>query len=483
MKLNKLIAALSAVTMIGSMALSFNASAENIVHTNAEYSAVTQLGAVSDPTYVTETNNGTRITLRGYGSEATNRTTAVFSLGTISDSAQTISVSVGLKLSNRDLVALGLYSTNSANSTYDECLDGNAIAPMGHLKSNANNVQGFPRSTSFTYNAETEQTDTTATTSSLDVTDKAGNLYLVVAVTGNSSRYVDISGITVDTVLSYDDTENISISADYTSRLYQNEVVKFTTTVAPINAEPATLSFTNVSNDDVSQYFTDNGDGSYTYNHTGRIGDEPGIVNVTATSGGKSATTTINTQRLRHISYKITDSSNDLPDMNVTAYANNTLAYTENVTYANEIADEDEQQMHKSDNRFSGHSQYSMTFTVPSGYKLTIDNNDNYTITETGNTVTITNGSNDLDNDFYITGTLTKESSTYTSDYFKFDYTSDTQLTFRTVTINAARGTETKEASAALTPEITLEEGAGGIFYMNVTNVPDDVTINSITLN
>lgn len=78
---------------------------------------------------------------------------------------------------------------------------------------------------------------------------------------------------------------------------------------------------------------------------------------------------------------------------------------------------------------------------------------------------------------------IISESTTYDSDYFKFEYTSDTQRTFTKATLSAAKDGVTKEASADLATHITLDGEAGGIFYVNVVNVPNDVTINSITLN
>lgn len=484
MKLNKLIAALSAVTMIGSLALPFNAAiAED---NNANYIAGTSLVYESSDEYIS-INADNSVKMVGTGAP----TTAVFSLGSIAAYDKTLTVTVNLNLSNRDMTALGLYVSDIDKDeiTYDTCLQGTAIATIGHLKPNTGTVQGFARSNYFTCNSTTEKEVTNATASNLDISDVTGNLYLVAAVSQQASRTAEISSIDVSTTVEYSDTESVYISTEQSTKLYQGESVTFMTTVEPADAVPATISFSapkldnegkpitengEIVMEDVTRRFVDNGDGSYTYNYNGRCGDSTGAVTVTATSGEKAATTTIYTQRLRSMSYNITNATGEdsVSGFTVKATVDGDTKYDENVTMGS--------RPHTANN-YSGNSVYKMEFTVPEGYKLVLNTTIDGIIID-GNTA-YTNGDTDINSDFYVTGTLTKESSTHTSDYFKFDYTADTQRTFRTVTLNATRGTETKEASAALAPEITLEEGAGGIFYMNVTNVPDDVTINSITLN
>ena len=457
MKLNKLIAAASAIAMLGGL------SAVPVLATNAQ-TTLTVTNQISNVT--------TKATVENTDIASTTNNSSIWYLGTYDLSTiESISANAALcpKDDNNPKLRLGYMTVEEDTSITSDYITTNS----NPIRSSSNRIAE--------YSGRTQ--DTTATPTQLNSFQNI-ELNLTSVPEGNSALFIYAEAqdrrVLINTVTI---TYKPYLNADNQTTLYKGEKVTFTT-----NLENPTLTFTaptsatDSTTKDYTDQFTNNGDGSYTYNNNGRLGDSTGAVTVTATSGDKTATTVINTQRLRHISYKIDDASDESPVINVTANVNDSEAYSEYVTYANGLPNNDQEQ-HKAENKYSGHSQYSMTFTVPAGYKLTLDNKTNCTITETGNTVTITNGSNDLDNDFYVTGTLTKESSTHTSDYFKFDYTADTQRTFRTVTINATRGTETKEASAALNPEITLEERASGIFYMNVTNVPDDVKINSITLN
>lgn len=490
MKLNKLIAALSAVTMIGSLAVVPAMATDDdtvmvptILYQSSEnttwkywepQNADTDRFAMVGDTKLEKRNDigvGSTITLTSNDNEIVQARIQDSSVSLNSNTQYTVSVRYEI-----DLTGHGTYDTNnSTNGAYV-----NLCATGIKQIINTTTLQNATMSSTTPYHAEGTYTFTITPTSSttLDM-----QLYLR-RVTGT----VTYSDVKITYMAPAVDTENISITANSNKTLYQGDTIDITATVEPYNAAPATISFSSpkmngqepvmengsVVMEDVTHRFVDNGDGSYTYNYNGRCGDSTGAVTVTATSGEKAATTTIYTQRLRNMSYNITNKTGEdsVPGFTVKATVNGETKYDEDVKMGS--------RQHTA-NSYSGNSVYKMEFTVPEGYKLELNTTIDGIIID-GNTA-YTNDDTDINSDFYVTGTLTKESSTHTSDYFKFNYTADTQLTFKTVTLNATRETETKEASTDLKSEITLEEGASGIFYMNVTNVPDDVKINSITLN
>ena len=138
---------------------------------------------------------------------------------------------------------------------------------------------------------------------------------------------------------------------------------------------------------------------------------------------------------------------------------------------------------HGNDNLYSGHSNYSMTFTVPDGYVLTISEKEGYNIENSGNKVIVTN-TTDLDNDFIVNGTLEK-AATFNTDYFNFSipdaaFDDSDSITFNTAEVNVTENNVTKTGTANLSTTITAKKGTG--LYVNITGVPNGVTVNSITL-
>lgn len=209
----------------------------------------------------------------------------------------------------------------------------------------------------------------------------------------------------------------IKITSGFSKTLYKGESCDMTAVVTPENTTDEVIwSFSGIktvddeeTTVDVTSAFTVE-NGKITYTDAGRVTDS-GNVTVTATAGDVSDSTTINVQRLRHIVYTITDNSGEVPEMNVSAIVNDTEAYNENVTYGSK--------QHET-NKYSGHSKYSMSFTVPDGYVLDLVKNEKYEITSEGNIVTVT--ANNINDDFNVAGTLNK--ATVTADAEKV-YTDD----------------------------------------------------------
>lgn len=80
-------------------------------------------------------------------------------------------------------------------------------------------------------------------------------------------------------------------------------------------------------------------------------------------------------------------------------------------------------------------------------------------------------------------GTITDSNpsvpDTYNTGYFEFRVSSAISATYKTVSIDTNNGIGT----ADLPTEITLDPNAMGVFYIQITDVPSDTVINSITLN
>lgn len=90
-------------------------------------------------------------------------------------------------------------------------------------------------------------------------------------------------------------------------------------------------------------------------------------------------------------------------------------------------------------------------------------------------------------------GALVKKSTepddpkTYNTDYFKFTFTDDDfgtgdSITFNKAAISGTQGDDAFTGSAALGTTITVSKNTGVSLFVNITDVPTDVTITSLTL-
>ncbi|MDD6762813.1 MAG: hypothetical protein PUD92_04120, partial [Clostridiales bacterium] len=71
---------------------------------------------------------------------------------------------------------------------------------------------------------------------------------------------------------------------------------------------------------------------------------------------------------------------------------------------------------------------------------------------------------------------------THDSSYFKFTVNAEKETIYSKASINVTADGVNKTSAPVDITEIKLEPGAGVDFYVNITNVPDTVKVNSITL-
>lgn len=196
-------------------------------------------------------------------------------------------------------------------------------------------------------------------------------------------------------------------SENYTERLYPGESFDL---VFDVTAEDNSYDCTDEivwtvtsgdTGDEINSEDYSIADGKFTLsNNAGRIGGTDGLVNIQATAGDvKSNILQIKTQRKVPCTYEITDASGDTPQVKAVATVNGEIRYTDDtINYGSK--------QHNSNN-FSGHSNFKIEFTVPEGYTLSIDESDKYTVSTNGNIVSIYN-ENDIDDEFVVKGTITK---------------------------------------------------------------------------
>lgn len=499
MKLNKLIAALSAVTILGGMAV-VPAMAETTWTWDTYAEAFS--GTAYDPSIVWhkfsgDSQNGTWelsdegiLTITNHDDDPNDgNNAALYGVSALikniaPDATYTISFYEKSDISNISDEGHGFYVNTDTIQTTESQTDASSLTKVATTRQNISHAYNMHQAEvsdeDWEYHSFTWQCG-----SGLDSdydTLAAKLTFLFRSITGTVQvKDLKIEGPSGKNIA----TTNITTEPSHTNTLYKGESVTFNTVLNPEYATDAvTYKFTDSKNDDVTTMFLqdENDPNTFTYNNEGR--PDGGNITVTASSGTKTATTQINVQRLRHISYKIEDKSGEQPTMNVVATVNNIVtAYNESVTYYTDDNDNTNDEQHGSDNSYSGHSNYSMTFTVPDGYILNIDDKDNYKVETSGNTVTVTNDA-DLDNDFYVTGTL-KKATTFNTDYFSFNipdsaYSSSGEITFNTAVINVTQDNVQKTGTATLSTTITAKKGTG--LYVNITGVPNGVKVNSITL-
>lgn len=180
MKLKKVIAALSAVTMLGSLAAAMPMSASALTVTkDFTHEAVVYSGNET----TTNSSNDTVIT-------------RIIPIGTVS-AGDKFDVTAVLNVSANDKAAIGVYlytPVEGEEVTYDNVLaNGTAIAAMGHLKTGAGNIDGYKLSAYF--NGIGTKADTATTASDLSASAD-GNLYFLLQV-GTGNRTVKTVSISV----------------------------------------------------------------------------------------------------------------------------------------------------------------------------------------------------------------------------------------------------------------------------------------------
>ena len=153
MKFNKLVAALSAVTMLGSLAVAVPASAAEEITvgttiTGSEQTAwkVQKNAAQSsgDDVYVQKQSGNYKDEVRisskvSSTSVADTLSMGVFDLGKITK-GETVKVTVKLKASAGDLTGIGLYAAAAGKTDPNEILSGTALSKMGGLRTTNSNA-------------------------------------------------------------------------------------------------------------------------------------------------------------------------------------------------------------------------------------------------------------------------------------------------------------------------------------------------------
>ncbi len=311
-----------------------------------------------------------------------------------------------ITLNNTSITAdVIFYSTNNSNLTVtgDSDLNGTVYLYVGRYNTDANRFRTGMTLNGYTGSSEIDVRLTYGGETTGNHSDYAIGEWIINQAWGNDDK---INFIDDTYGLGFKDNgdivlaePSITINNGYSKTLYKGESCSLNAVTSPVNlADNVVWTFVGEDGSDVSDSFTLE-DGVLTYTNGGRVGGSTGKVNITATAGEITATTTVYVQRLRHVSYNIADESGEAPEMNVVATVNDSEAYEQNVVYGSE--------QNGGANSYSGHSNYSITFTVPDGYTLTLEEKDNCAITVEGNVITATS-IDDLNNDFYITGILTK---------------------------------------------------------------------------
>ncbi|MBQ7573529.1 MAG: hypothetical protein IJT23_04655 [Clostridia bacterium] len=234
-------------------------------------------------------------------------------------------------------------------------------------------------------------------------------------VTYTNVRVIKTANVPTPTPVPTVSATNVTINSGFEKTLYKNETIALSASVEPANStDELSWSFTDSNGEDCSSQFTLK-DGVLTYLFAGNRRPGNGTVTVTATAGEVSDTTEIKVERSRHMSYNITYTGEDAPEVSVIGTVDGVEKYNEAVVFNAE--------QHTA-NSYSGHSDFSLSFTVPEGYELTLSSKmanviDGTTITSDG----------DIDNDFVVTGTLKKlvkaENVEISTNYSKTLYRND----------------------------------------------------------
>ena len=222
-------------------------------------------------------------------------------------------------------------------------------------------------------------------------------------------------------------------------------------------------------------------DGRFTLTNTGR--DTPGndkYLYIKATSGeAVSETLKVKVDRLKSVTYVIKEDAEsgatDEDTKNVTCSATvNGSAITAS-TVNNSSAW-----------KYNGYMNATMVLTAPEGYTLTVPATSNCYTSVSGSgtqTVTITrNGTNASDtlagNDFYVEATLKKVPRT---EYYAITGKTDTALTKVVINVNDTAEGYVGDHKAIFDLGSTISAG-DVLLALTLTDIPDGVTINSVTL-